>query len=372
MNKLSNNEKKRINKVKIAKFILHKGETSKPEIVSILGISMPTVLQNIKELIADKIVEEVGEYQSTGGRKAKALSIVDNVKYSVGIDITANHISYVIIDLKGKLIFRNRMRKVFSNTPDYYEFLANNLELFIKNSKVSESKILGVGISLPGIIDKANEMLIKSHILNMSNVSLKNISELIEYDVCFENDANSAAMAEINYLNRNAIYLSLSNTVGGSIYIGNEIYLGDNYRSAEFGHIVINPQGEECYCGKNGCVDTYCSANILSKHSNNSLEEFFGKLELRDEKIVEVWEKYLDYLAITVTNLRMSFDCEIVLGGYVGGYLSRYITELNRKVLKYNKFENNTTYLKTCKFETETSAIGIAMKFVEKYFETLN
>lgn len=372
MNEISNNEKKRINKVKIAKFILHKGETSKPEIANVLGISMPTVLQNIKELIADEIVEEVGQYQSTGGRKAKALSIVDKVKYSVGIDITVNHISYVMIDLKGKLILKNRIRKIFNNTPNYYEFLANNLEVFLRESEVSCSKILGVGISLPGIIDKSNQMLIKSHILNMSNVSLKNISELIKYDVCFENDANSAAMAELNYLNRNAIYLSLSNTVGGSIYISNEIYLGDNYRSAEFGHIIINPDGEKCYCGKNGCVDTYCSANVLSKYTDYSLEEFFKKLELRDEKIVEVWEKYLDYLAITVTNLRMSFDCDIVLGGYVGGYLSKYITELNRKVLKYNKFENNTTYLKTCKFETETSAIGIAMNFVEQYFETLN
>lgn len=371
MNKVSNNQKKRINKVKIVKFILHKGETSKPEIANVLGISMPTVLQNIKELVVDGIVEEVGEYNSTGGRKAKVLSIISNVRYSIGIDITSNHISYVMIDLNGNLIFQNRIRELFSNAPDYYEALASNLEKFVVKSEISDSKILGVGISLPGIIDKENEVVIRSHILNLSNVSLKNISELVKYDLAFENDANSAAMAELKYLDTNVVYLSLSNTVGGSIYINNEIYLGDNYRSAEFGHIVLNSNGNECYCGKFGCMDSYCSARVLKKEANNSLEEFFERLDLKDEKIIAIWDEYLENLAISVTNLRMSFDCDIVLGGYVGAYLKDHITELSRKVLKYNKFENNTAYLKTCKFKTETSAIGIAMSFVEKYFETL-
>ena len=63
-------EKKKQNKVKIAKFIRYKGHTSKPEIAAELGISMPTVLQNVKELTESGIVEEFGEYESTGCRKA--------------------------------------------------------------------------------------------------------------------------------------------------------------------------------------------------------------------------------------------------------------------------------------------------------------
>ncbi len=372
MDKINSNERKHINKVKIAKFILHQGETSKMEIASSLGISMPTVLQNVKELVDEKIVTEVGEYQSTGGRKAKALSIAENVRYSIGIDITSNHISYVMIDLKGKLIIKRRMRNPFENTLDYYEIVEKNLDEFIEESKVNTSKILGVGVSLPGIIDKSNEILIKSHILQLSNVSLKNISQLISFHVSFENDANSAAMAELNYAGKNAIYLSLSNTVGGSIFMGNSIYLGDNYRSAEFGHIIIEPDGETCYCGKKGCVDSYCSAKVLAKYTDDNLEYFFGKLDTKDKVALEIWERYLEYLAITVTNLRMSFDCDIILGGYVGGYLKKYSTELNRKVLKYNKFEDDTSYLKLCKYESEASAIGIAMSFVEQYFETLD
>ena len=84
---------------------------------------MPTVLQNVKELQEAGIVEEVGEYESTGGRKAKALSVVKNVRYAAGVDITANHISVVIIDLKGDMVHSRRFRRRFENTAEYYDCL---------------------------------------------------------------------------------------------------------------------------------------------------------------------------------------------------------------------------------------------------------
>ena len=101
-------EKKRQNKARIASHILHRKQISKPELAIELGLSMPTVLQNVKELQEAGIVEEVGEYESTGGRKAKALSVVKNVRYAAGVDITANHISVVIIDLKGDMVHSRR------------------------------------------------------------------------------------------------------------------------------------------------------------------------------------------------------------------------------------------------------------------------
>ena len=119
-------EKKRQNKARIASHILHRKQISKPELAIELGLSMPTALQNVKELQEAGIVEEVGEYESTGGRKA--LSVVKNVRYAAGVDITANHISVVIIDLKGDMVHSRRFRRRFENTAEYYEDLAAELE----------------------------------------------------------------------------------------------------------------------------------------------------------------------------------------------------------------------------------------------------
>ena len=87
--------------------------------------------------------------------------------------------------------------------------------------------------------------------------------------------ANSAAYAELGTTavsgdaaedeETNAVYLSLSNTVGGSICFGGQQYPGDNFKSGEFGHMVIEKNGRQCYCGKQGCMDAYCSALVLQE-----------------------------------------------------------------------------------------------------------
>ena len=366
-------EKKRQNKARIASHILHRKQVSKPELAIELGLSMPTVLQNVKELQEAGIVEEVGEYESTGGRKAKALSVVRNIRYAAGVDITANHVSFVIIDLKGDAVHSARVRRRFENTAEYYEGLAAELEQFLDAGGVDKKKILGVGISLPGIIDKENSRLVRSHILQVSDINLEVISRHIPYPVHFENDANSAAIAELKGRDRNAVYLSLSNTVGGSIYLDNDIYGGDHFRSAEFGHMIIYPEGKPCYCGKRGCADPYCSARVLSSFvgEDGGLGEFFQLLVNKDRDAAAVWDTYLEDLSIVITNLRMCFDCDIVLGGYVGGYLRPYMSQLGRKVMVHNKFDNDTLYMKNCSYEKEASAVGIAMTFMDEYFRTM-
>lgn len=289
-------ESRRSNKVRIAKCILDSGEISKAEIASKLDLSMPTVFKNIKELIQLGIVTEGNEYQSTGGRKAKGLSIADHIMYAAGIDITRNHISYVFIDLKGNLLCQKRIRSSYENTLDYYEVLYEEFICFLKESGIERNKILGVGISVPGIIDAQNQMIITSHVLKVNNVSLKNLSQLFEFDVYYQNDANSAAIAEFADRNRDAVYVSLSDTVGGCVYINQGVYTGEHYRSAEFGHMNLVRNGAKCYCGKKGCADVYCSASVLSCHGNGSLEGFFDLLQAGDESAKKVWEKYLEDL----------------------------------------------------------------------------
>ncbi|MDD2958606.1 MAG: ROK family transcriptional regulator [Lachnospiraceae bacterium] len=364
-------EIKKKNRIKIAKFILEQGTASKNEIAAALKISMPTVLQNVKELQDAGIVIEEGEYHSNGGRKAKALSIEGSTGYAVGMDITANHITLVLVNMKRRLLCKERSRLTYADEPSYYEKMGAMLENFIFRSQVDREKILGVGISLPGIVNKEEKVLIRSHALGVGNISFHNFHNLIPYPYEIENDANCAAYAELTGKKENAVYLSLSNTVGGAIYLNNHFYLGEHFRSGEFGHMVIERGGRQCYCGKRGCVDAYCSARLLQGMTGDNLELFFQRVNEKDEKCLGVWEEYLDYLAVTVTNLRMNFDCDIVLGGYVGGYLKNYRTDLERKVAEYNKFDLDAAYIRTGKYRLEASAIGATMQFIDHFFDLL-
>ena len=362
---------KEINRTRIIKFISEKKMTSKNEIANALHLSMPTTLQNVKELTDAGIVVECGEYQSTGGRKAKALSVADDIGYVAGMDITANHITFVLINMRREILRQERIRIPYEDTYSYYEKMGEELQKFLGKTDVKTEKIVGVGISLPGIVDKEEKVLLTSHALGVKNVSFRDMEKFLGFPYELENDANSAAYAELEGKVRNTVYLSLSNTVGGAIYLHDQMYPGEDYRSGEFGHMIIERNGRSCYCGKRGCVDAYCSAKVLQRLTDDNLELFFERLRAGDSVCMEAWDEYLEYLAITVTNLRMAFDCDVVLGGYVGGYLEEFKKELNQRVLKYNNFDLDTFYLKTGKFKLEASAYGVTLRFVKKFFENI-
>lgn len=360
-------EKKNIAKFKILNYMLRRGETSKAELAKQLELSMPTVLSNVNELIAKGIIVEVGELESTGGRKAKSLGIRKDYKYSLGITITANHIGMVMVNLGGEVVKQERIRMKFEPDVTYCASLAEILKHFYQEA-AAEEHILGVGISLPGIVNKKEKMLVKSHALKLENYSLKMLEQLLSFPVYFENDANAAMLAENPQILKDAIYLSLNNTLGGAICMNGQLVFGENRKAGEFGHMLLFPQGRECYCGKRGCADAYCAASALLKGREESLENFMGRLG-KDEGADIVWQEYLENLAILISNLRMVFDTDIILGGDVGGYLPAHMLELGKKVFKYNLFDKDMSYLKNCSYRREASAVGVAKHFFETFIE---
>ena len=364
-------EEKLTNKGRIARFISLQGTTSKAEISSRLNLSMPTTLQNVKLLIEEGLVEETGEYASTGGRKAKALSVRSDAGYGAGVDITNNHVTMVMVNGKKEMIAGKRSRIPYENSPRYYEELIKAVKAFMESQEIDQSKIAGVGFSLPGIVDREHCLLLRSHTLRVENVSFRSLGDSLGYPYGIENDANSAAFAELGRETENAVYLSLSNTVGGAICLGNHFYPGENFKSAEFGHMVIEKNGKTCYCGKKGCMDAYCSAQVLEEKAGCSLEEYFGRVRRREEDALRILDEYLEDLAVGVTNLRMIFDCSIVLGGYVGGYLEDFLPELSRKLTEHNNFDIDTSYLKGGKYKLNAAAYGAALKFIDSFLKNI-
>ncbi len=239
--------------------------------------------------------------------------------------------------------------------------------------KIDKSKILGVGISVPGLISEDRQWVSYASILGFSGGSLNNFSEFIAYPCIFSNDASAAALAELWNCdgNDNVVYLSLSNSVGGAISLGKTFYPGDNQRSAEFGHMTIIPKGKRCYCGQYGCVDSYCNASILSDTTNGNLADFFEKVDVGSAEHQAVWKKYLYYLSLAVNNLRMVFDCRVILGGYVGSYMSGHIEYLRKQVSLRNSFEEDGSYLEVCRYKRESSAVGAALQHIEPFINNI-
>lgn len=368
---------KKMNRNRVFRYMNETGQTSMSEIASALSISGPTVLSIVNELKEAGLVEEVGEFGSTGGRKAKAFATVKNAVYAIGIDITRHHVGITYTDLDRKSLAHERIRKVFENTDIYFKEVCELILDFVKRHEIEEDKIIGMGMSVAGIVDRTEKRIPKSHVLDVENIPFEDWIKYMPYPCEMLNDANAAAIAECHDLDKKGgvLYLALSNTVGGAIvfgdegqsFIGEKIYAGDNWRSGEFGHVLVQPDGEQCYCGKKGCLDVYCSAYNLAARSKGKLEGFFEELAEGKEELQKVWSEYMKYLAVAVGNLRMCLDCEIILGGYVGGFMEPYMGQFRKLVSEHDIFETDAKYVKAGRYKKEASALGAAIFQVDGY-----
>ena len=367
---MAGTEKKNSTKFQIINYIINHKATSKVELSRNLNFSMPTVLSNVNELLASGIVVEMGDYESTGGRKAKKISINPAYRYAVGIRITAKHVGFVLVNLKSEIEKYERIRMEFSTEASYYSQIRDELKRFLIDVE-NQDRILGIGISVPGIIRSGERMLIKSHALQLENYSLSFLEQAFSLPVYFENDANAAMMAEDLDRYKNALYLSLNNTLGGAFCIDGKLIQGENQKAGEFGHMILVPEGKQCYCGKLGCADAYCAASALTNETYQTLEQFMKCLEKREASAEEIWQEYLKNLAILISNLRMAYDMDIILGGEVGGYLTEYMIPLGEKVMEYNGFDHDVRYLKMCSYKREASAVGAAKHFLQEFIKNM-
>lgn len=369
--RMTNIEVKKSNRNRIFRYICKHDRVSNPDIAYELNISLPTVTQNTKDLIKEGLVWEEGELQSTGGRRAKALSVIGDSRLAAGLDITKNHISLLLTDMKGTLLHYCRIHHPFRPEDEYYCEVNQRLEQFLEESGADRRKLLGIGISIPGIVDLERNMVAYSHILGIEAVPFTSISQFFSYPCHFLNDANAGAYAEgiCSETAERFFYLSLSNTVGGAIFSSRDLVQGKNFRCGEVGHMTIVPEGERCYCGRAGCLDAYCSAKRLSDWTEGKLEHFFELLKEQDPAALERWEQYTTYLAVAINNIHMVLDCDIVLGGYVGSYLEPYIPDIRRKVEKRATFAEDSAYIRSCNYKIEAAALGAAQKVIETFIE---
>ena len=239
----NNRDVKKINRIRTMRSIFACERISQPELAAKVGNSWPTVLQNVKELMEMGLVQEVGTFESTGGRKAKAFAPVRNARYAVGLEITQNHIGAVLVDLSGELVRFERKKRPFERCDTYAAGLAELVKSLLEKEGCPTETVLGVGISLPGILDRDEKTLVYSHALGLRGVPVEEFSRCIPFPCRFINDANAAGLAEIRGRENlhSLVYLSLSNSVGGSIFTGGSLYAGEHLRAGEFGHMTLVP-----------------------------------------------------------------------------------------------------------------------------------
>ncbi len=337
-------------------------------------LSMPTLYRNLSDLMNDGLVRYSGEERSTGGRKAQGLEIIPDARIAVGMSVTERYLRLTAVNLRlEELAYRAMPFDLVSHLDNAAALLSEHLESFLDDYRLDRARLLGLGITIPGIITRDRSRISLAPTLGLKDVPLELLTRYIPYPVHVENDGSCSGYAEyfVRGGQRNMAYFSLENGVGGAVIMAGRPYTGVNGRSGEFGHICVEYGGTLCSCGKRGCLEAYCSPLRISREFGISVPDFFRGVEERVPEYEALLYDMLRHLAIAVNSVRMTLDCNVVLGGFLTEYLTPYLPILKRYVAAGNPFDQDADFLRLSTLRRHIAPLGAALHFVQEFISDI-
>ena len=347
---------------------------SKQTLAQSCGISMPTLYLNLNELMEEGLVRYSGEERSTGGRRAQGLDIVPDARISVGISVTENRLRLVAADLRLRELAYKAVGFDFgARLSEDAADLAGTLERFLDEFGIDRSKLLGVGITVPALLSPDSSRILFAPTLDLKDMPISGLVEKIPYPVYVDNDGSASGHAEcfVRREQRDMAYLSLEYGVGGAVLIDGKLHRGARGHSGEFGHICVEPGGLRCNCGKQGCLEAYCSPLRVEQTLGVPLEEFFRGAEAHVPEYEALLYDMLRHLAIAVNSIHLTLDCDVILGGFFSEYLQPFLPVLRRYVLAGNPFEENSDFVQLSSLRRHITPLGAALFFIREFVSSV-
>ena len=362
-----------INRKRVLKLIYQEKTLTRRELSDILVISLPTVSKLVDGLLEEGFVTEGGRQHSTGGRKPRLITFVPTSRCAIGVEISPKSLRFVIVDLWGYICLTKIYDIAFENTAAYWRSFVEYTDAFIELTAFDRTALVGMGITLCGTIAKDRPLIEYSAVLNIHDLDLQFLEEQLPKPLVVINDAHAAGYTEFwNSSRLNLMfYLSVSEGISGALMIQNELFTGYNNRAGSVGHMILqSDDGRPCICGRKGCFEAYCGVKSLTEPFSETLPVFFSQLNNGEPQHVAVWDEFLNYLAIGISNIRQCLDIAIIIGGQLGPYIGDYLPDLLDHIGAVSSFPEKTRmYVNGARFGKDASALGVALQLINKFLD---
>lgn len=360
---------KRINEIRILQLLYREGELTQTELKQMLDLSSPTITQGVQMFRRHGILTDGKALKSSGGRKPRKIAFSYQALHAAGVEIRPHHVEIVIIDMKGRVVFSETHRLNYENTPAYWTAINTHIKDIICHEPKVQN-LLGVGIAFPGEVSFNGNVIERATVLGLYNEPLDNIKRHFDYDVYIENGANTAGFGAIwrDQANADAVYIVVTDDgVAGAIILEGHIYRGSG-KAGAFGHMTLDPNGKQCFCGAKGCWTAYCALSNLSSYADGDLDAFFAK-KGQDHKLQTAWENYLASFARALSIIILSMDLDVIIGGKLARYMRGELEMLEEKVREHPVLRNEQFSIRLDNIEENGLAVGAALIFVRKFLE---
>jgi N-acetylglucosamine repressor len=336
MQKATRQFTKEHNRNLVLKTIFEHESISRAEIARITSLTRTTVSDIVGDLLDEGLVSEIGMGSSLGGKSPILLSLVEDSRYLIGLDLSYNQFRGAVVNLRGKIRELVTLPMTSSNGD---EALARVYEILDRLMDGCCEPLVGIGIGTPGLVSIDEGKVINAVNLDWSELPLAAlIEERYHLPVYILNDSQAAAMAEYTYgqnqtTENNLIVINARHGIGAGIVIQGKLFHGDGDGAGEIGHVVVVPEGGMlCRCGNHGCLETVASAQALIRNTKAFLSETDDSqvTKLTSEVTLESIEYYFNMGNPTIRQLVLD------TGHYLGIAISNLVGTLNIKKIVIN------------------------------------
>lgn len=321
---------------KILNELYLRGPISRKDIARNTGITPATTTEITGKLINEGLIKTTdltdndSKSQKRSGRKKVMLSVTNNHSYYIGIELSRSFITLCLTNNAGEVLERqhNAIEILNFTNDDAINYILETLTTFLNN--YAKLNIQAIGIALPGHFDTQNQRIASS-----SEWQTFDLSRLINESplpLFLENNVHCMSLYEhlVSTDNKgdNFVFFHAVQGIFSSSIYNENLYGVNNFSVGEIGHTIVYPNGEQCECGRYGCLQNYLGGfNILKKaqHSyiNNdnaylreqvdnakdiTLDHVAEAYRLGDKGITQIIEEAINAVVITLNNMSMLID----------------------------------------------------------------
>jgi predicted NBD/HSP70 family sugar kinase len=346
---------RRTNRSAVLRKLYFDGPLSRQELAPATGLSSGSISNVVAELTADGLLEEAGSVDSDGGRPRTLLRVARRSAYLIGVDVGETRIRVELFDLALTELARAE-RPLAAHGYDVDRVvghICSALTDVLRDADVAPDRLLGVGVGVPGIVDRSSPggAVVHGQTIGWDGVPLESLLSgaaglPTEVPLFIENGAKTLGQAEVWFGAgrgaRHAVIALIGSGVGACIITDGGLYGGAHSSAGEWGHTTLQVRGRQCRCGALGCLEAYVSAEAVLERwaeiggdpGGDDEESALAALLERatpgpsgaaDAKVVALLDETAEYLGAGIADLVNLFNPErIIISGWAGLLLGRY------------------------------------------------
>tara|TARA_R110002020_G_scaffold57274_8_gene157829 strand:+ start:363 stop:1616 length:1254 start_codon:yes stop_codon:yes gene_type:complete len=265
------------------------GTVSRVELAEMSGLTATSITRVVKSLIEDGLVIETGFGDSTGGKRPSLLELNPRGGYAIGLSLDDERLTYVAADLGGTVVGQLVSHGIGQEAPrETVERIAGEIDDLILQLGIPREHVVGVGIAGAGLDLGAGAERLSLTAEEWESFAVQEALEsLAGFPVLRDNDAACAALGQywVGRISATQDFATLymSNGFGLGLMTGGRVSRGTSSNVGEIGHLLVDVNGPECWCGARGCLEMLAAprAIVAQALSDSSLT---SRLDLVDDE----------------------------------------------------------------------------------------